>query len=81
MLFSTLLPVLMCVCEKEAKQRGWGGRVGESEFEALLPAYIAAQITNLRAVIPASRCYSNPTFEANHPVMILLIANEGSDGR
>lgn len=55
--------------------------MGESEFEALLPAYIAAQITNFGAVIPASRCYFNPTFEANHPVMILLIANERSDGR
>lgn len=55
--------------------------MGESEFEALLPAYIAAQITNLGEVIPASRCYFNPTFEANLPVMILLIANEGSDGR
>lgn len=55
--------------------------MGESEFEALLPAYIAAQITNLGTVILASRCYFSPTFEANHPVMILLIANEGSDGR
>lgn len=73
----------MCVRErdKEVKQRRRGRCVGESEFEALLPAYIAAQITNLGAVIPASRCYFNPTFEANHPVMILLIANEGSDGR
>ncbi len=73
----------MCVRErdKEVKQRRQGGYAGETEFEALLPAYIAAQITNLGAVIPASRCYFNPTFEANHPVMILLIANEGSDGR
>ena len=55
--------------------------MGESEFEALLPPSIAAQITNLGAVIPASRCYFKPAFEANHPVMILLIANEGSDGR
>lgn len=59
----------MCVC------------VSQSKFEALLLAYIAPQITNLGAVIPAWRCYFNPTFEANHPVMILLIANEGSDGR
>lgn len=66
--------------DKEAKQREQVC-VGESEFEALLPAYIAAQITNLGAVIPALRCYFNHTFEANHPVMILLIANEGSDGR
>lgn len=71
----------MCHKEAEVKQRGQGGRVCESEFEALLPAYIAGQITNLGAVIPASRCYFNPTLEANHPVMILLIANEGSDGR
>lgn len=67
--------------DKEAKQRGQGGCVGASEFEALLPPYIAAQITNLGAVIPASRCYFNPTFEANHPVMLLLIANKASDGR
>lgn len=55
--------------------------VSQSKFEALLLAYIAPQITNLGPVIPAWRCYFNPTFEANHPVMILLIANEGSDGR
>lgn len=67
--------------ETEAKQRGQVMSVVESEFEALLRAYIAVQITNLGAVIPASRCYFNPTFEANHPVMILLIANEGSSGR
>lgn len=74
----------MCVQERETKRQekeGRAGCVGESGFEALLPAYIAAQITNLGAVTPASRCYFNPTFEANHPVMILLIANEGSDGR
>lgn len=70
-----------CVKETEAKQRGQVMSVGKSEFEALLLAYIAVQITNLGAAIPASRCYFNPTFEANHPVMILLIANEGSDGR
>lgn len=64
------------------RDRGKTKRAGhESEFEALLLAYFAVQITNLGAVIPASRCYFNPTFEANHPVMILLIANEGSDGR
>ena len=75
------------MCERETKRQNKEGRAGvcvcvrESEFEALLRAYIAAQITNLGAVIPASRCYFKPTFEANHPVMILLIANEGSDGR
>lgn len=52
----------------------------EREFKALLPIYIADQITNSGAVIPAQICYFNPTFEANHPVMILLTANEGSDG-
>lgn len=71
----------MCERDGETKQEGHGGCVGESEFEALLPVYIAAQITNFGAVIPAERCYFNPTFEANHSVMILLIANEGSDGR
>lgn len=73
----------MCAQErdKEAKQSGKGGCVIASELEALLPPYIAAQITNLGAVVPASRCYFNPTFVANHPVMLLLIANEGSDGR
>lgn len=75
----------MCAKEKMTKRQnkegGAGVCVGESEFEALLPTYIAAQITNLGALIPASRCNINPRFEANHPVMILLIANTGSDGR
>ena len=84
-----ILHITACldVCAR-GRQRGKTKRAGrvcvcvrESEFEALLRAYIAAQITNLGAVIPASRCYFKPTFEANHPVMILLIANEGSDGR
>lgn len=85
--YYVILYVIMCLpaCalerDKEAKQKGQGGCVSASEFEALLLPYIAAQITNLGAVIPASRCYFNPTFEANRPVMLLLTANEGSDGR
>lgn len=67
--------------DKGAKQKGQSGRVCASEFRALLPPYIAPRITNLGGVIPASRRYFKATFQANHPVMLLLIANEGSDGR
>ena len=69
------------MCEKEIEPKKSRVGVWVTEAQALLKTYIAAQITNLGAVFPASRCYFNPTFEANHPVMILLIANEGSDGR
>lgn len=67
--------------DKGAEQKGQSGRVCASEFQALLPPYIAPRITNLGGVIPASRRYFKPAFQANHPVMLLLIANEGSDGR
>lgn len=81
--FNIIAALAVCAQQrdKEATHKGQDGYVGVSEFEALLLPYIAAQIANLGAVIPASRCYFNPTFEANHPLMLLLITNEGSDGR
>lgn len=59
----------------------WAYRRSVSEFEALLLSDTAARMTNLEAVISAWRCLLQPLFEANAPVMLLLIANEGSDGR
>lgn len=56
-------------------------RMSVSELEALLKSDAAAQMTNLEAVISAWRCLLQPLFEANVPLILLLIANEGSDGR
>lgn len=56
-------------------------RMSVSELEALLKSDAAAQMTNLEAVISAWRCLLQPLFEANAPLILLLIANEGSDGR
>lgn len=57
-------------------------RMSVSEFEALLlKSDAAAQMTNLEAVISAWRCLLQPLFEANAPLILLLSANEGSDGR
>lgn len=77
-LCAALLPLLISVCKRH---RGKTKRACWVESKALLLARIEAQITNLGAVIVASRCWFNHTFVANHPVMISLIANAGSDGR
>lgn len=59
----------------------WAYRMSVSEFEALLPSDTATQISNFEAVISAWGTFLQPLFEANPPVMLLLITNEGSDGR
>lgn len=56
----------------------WAERMSVSEFEALLLSHTATQITNLEA---AMEMLLQALFEANPPVMLLLIVNEGSDGR